>query len=89
MTMTNSNPAITERPIWFVTGCSTGLGRERAKDVLECGYRTVVTARSPDEVQDLAPPILHGSMDDPPYAKDILNCTGPETWSTLHDRYRQ
>lgn len=54
MTMTNSNSAITERPVWFITGCSTGFGRELAKCVLERGYRTVVTARNPDEVQDLA-----------------------------------
>ncbi|MFH0730374.1 MAG: oxidoreductase [Pseudomonadota bacterium] len=54
MTETNSNSAITERPVWFITGCSTGFGRELAKCVLERGYRTVVTARNPDEVQDLS-----------------------------------
>lgn len=53
MTLTNSNSAITEKPVWFITGCSTGFGRELAKCVLERGYRTVVTARNPDEVQDL------------------------------------
>ena len=40
-------------PVWFITGCSTGFGRELAKHVLELGYRTVVTARKPDEVKDL------------------------------------
>jgi NAD(P)-dependent dehydrogenase (short-subunit alcohol dehydrogenase family) len=46
--------AITEKPVWFITGCSTGFGRQLAKYVLERGYRTVVTARHPDEVADLA-----------------------------------
>ena len=34
----------TEKPVWFITGCSTGFGRELAKYLLECGYRVVVTA---------------------------------------------
>jgi NAD(P)-dependent dehydrogenase (short-subunit alcohol dehydrogenase family) len=54
MAMTKGKPAITEKPVWFITGCSTGFGREVAKHVLELGYRTVVTARSPDEVSGLA-----------------------------------
>ena len=37
----------------FITGCSTGFGREIAKLVLECGYRAAITARSPDKVQDI------------------------------------
>jgi len=44
----------TEMPVWFITGCSTGFGRDLAKHVLELGYRTVVTARKPNEVKDLA-----------------------------------
>jgi NAD(P)-dependent dehydrogenase (short-subunit alcohol dehydrogenase family) len=43
-----------KKPVWLITGCSTGFGRELAKHVLECGYRTVVTARRPAEVNDLA-----------------------------------
>ena len=39
--------------IWFITGCSTGFGRELAKYLLENGYRVVVTARNADKVQDL------------------------------------
>src|ERR1017187_2838275 len=54
MTTKNKKSAITEKPVWFITGCSTGFGRERAKHVPERGYRTVVTARKPDEVKDLA-----------------------------------
>jgi len=54
MTTTKSKPAITEKPVWFITGCSTGFGRELAKHALERGYRTVVTARNPDEVKEVA-----------------------------------
>ena len=51
---TNSTSTITENPVWFITGCSTGFGRALASHVLELGYRTVVTARDPDTVKDLA-----------------------------------
>lgn len=53
MATTTSNPASSDKPVWFITGCSTGFGRELVKHVLERGYRTVVTARKPDEVKDL------------------------------------
>lgn len=49
-----NKPVAGETPVWFITGCSTGFGRELAKQVLELGYRVVVTARSPAEVMDLA-----------------------------------
>jgi NAD(P)-dependent dehydrogenase (short-subunit alcohol dehydrogenase family) len=39
---------------WFITGCSTGFGRELARLVLEGGGRAVVTARGKDRVADLA-----------------------------------
>jgi NAD(P)-dependent dehydrogenase (short-subunit alcohol dehydrogenase family) len=41
-------------PVWLITGCSTGFGRELARAVLARGYRCVITARSPDSVRDLA-----------------------------------
>jgi NAD(P)-dependent dehydrogenase (short-subunit alcohol dehydrogenase family) len=34
-------------PVWFITGCSTGLGRALATRVLESGQRCVATARDP------------------------------------------
>jgi NAD(P)-dependent dehydrogenase (short-subunit alcohol dehydrogenase family) len=43
----------TQTPVWFITGCSTGLGRELAKLVLARGWRAVVTARRPETVEDL------------------------------------
>ena len=39
--------------VWFITGCSTGFGRELAKLVLDRGYRAVITARDPAKIQDL------------------------------------
>jgi len=40
-------------PVWFITGCSTGFGRELTKLVLERGWRVVATARNPQQIQDL------------------------------------
>lgn len=40
-------------PVWFITGCSTGFGKELAKLVLARGWRAVVTARKVEEVQEL------------------------------------
>ena len=54
MAPADSTSAISRNPVWFITGCSTGFGRELAKHVIERGYRTVVTARNPAEVKDLA-----------------------------------
>ncbi len=39
---------------WFITGCSTGLGRALAKAVLANGWNAVVTARDPQSVADIA-----------------------------------
>jgi NAD(P)-dependent dehydrogenase (short-subunit alcohol dehydrogenase family) len=41
-------------PVWLITGCSTGFGRELARAVLERGHRVVVTARNAEAVRDLA-----------------------------------
>lgn len=41
-------------PVWLITGCSTGFGRELAKLVLARGWRAVVTARDPATVADIA-----------------------------------
>src|ERR1700752_2378276 len=43
----------TEKPVLFITGCSTGFGRELAKILLQRGYRAVVTARDPQKITDL------------------------------------
>lgn len=45
------NPAA---PVWFITGCSTGFGRDLARAVLSRGDRAVITARKPAAVAELA-----------------------------------
>jgi len=42
---------VTEPPVWFITGCSTGFGLELAKQAIEHGYRTVMTARDPSKLE--------------------------------------
>ncbi|MCU0322718.1 MAG: oxidoreductase [Chitinophagaceae bacterium] len=39
--------------VWFITGCSTGFGRELAKEVLQAGYKAVVTARNTNDIADI------------------------------------
>src|ERR1700761_5438990 len=43
-----------DNPVWLITGCSTGFGRELAKLVLARGWRAVVTARDPSKDADIA-----------------------------------
>lgn len=38
---------------WFISGCSTGLGRSLAEAVLRQGHHAVVTARGRDRVADI------------------------------------
>src|SRR5450631_2479770 len=40
-------------PVWFITGCSTGLGRALAERVLLNGQRCVATARDPAQIADI------------------------------------
>ncbi|MDE1883309.1 MAG: SDR family NAD(P)-dependent oxidoreductase [Rhodospirillales bacterium] len=44
----------TKAPVWFITGCSTGLGRELARRVIRRGWRVAVTARDAAQVEELA-----------------------------------
>ncbi|MBD1391525.1 oxidoreductase [Mucilaginibacter glaciei] len=39
--------------VWFITGCSTGFGRELAKEVLAQGYKAAVASRNTDDVKDI------------------------------------
>jgi len=39
--------------VWFITGCSTGFGRELAKHVLESGHKAVVASRKTEDVEDI------------------------------------
>ena len=48
----SDNPS-NQKPVWFITGCSTGFGRELAKVLIDRGYRVVATARDPRKIADL------------------------------------
>jgi len=39
---------------WLITGCSTGLGRFLAKEVLSDGYNAIVTSRNVEDIRDIA-----------------------------------
>ncbi|MEJ0049950.1 MAG: oxidoreductase [Methylovirgula sp.] len=41
----------TQQPVWFITGCSTGFGRELAKAALAHGFHVVATARDPKALE--------------------------------------
>jgi len=43
-------------PVWFITGCSTGLGHALAERVLSHGHRCVVTARNLAQIEAIAAP---------------------------------
>ncbi len=43
----------TATPVWFITGCSTGLGKALAERVLRHGHRCVATARDPAQLADI------------------------------------
>jgi len=40
-------------PVWLITGCSTGFGRELAREVLGRGWNAAVTARDPTTVANI------------------------------------
>ena len=42
-----------DKPVWFITGCSTGFGRELSVILLQRGYRVVVTARDRAKVEEI------------------------------------
>jgi NAD(P)-dependent dehydrogenase (short-subunit alcohol dehydrogenase family) len=44
----------TSQPVWFITGCSTGFGREMVKLILARGWNAVITARHTDQIKELA-----------------------------------
>ncbi|MDB5245663.1 MAG: short-chain dehydrogenase/reductase [Segetibacter sp.] len=39
--------------VWFITGCSTGFGRELATNALAAGHKVVVTARKTGDIKDI------------------------------------
>lgn len=47
------NDSTQKNAVWFVTGCSTGFGRELTKQLLEKNYKVAVTARDAGKIHDL------------------------------------
>lgn len=41
-------------PVWLITGCSTGFGRDLAQLIIDRGWRLIATARDAARVTDLA-----------------------------------
>ncbi|WP_317645954.1 oxidoreductase [Sporosarcina sp. GW1-11] len=53
MTNVKGRDYMTHSKVWFITGCSTGFGREIAKKVIAAGYKVVATARNVEHIRDL------------------------------------
>ena len=45
--------SMSDNPTWFITGCSSGFGRELGKAVIARGWNVVLTAREPATLDDL------------------------------------
>ncbi len=79
MITTPSKSLVTEPPVWFITGCSTGFGFELAKQAIEHGYRTVVTARDPSKLQGFGATdkvlVLKLDVTEPEQAADAIKAT--------------
>ncbi len=39
--------------VWFITGCSTGFGRQLALEALKLGHKVAVTSRNTDDIKDI------------------------------------
>jgi NADP-dependent 3-hydroxy acid dehydrogenase YdfG len=50
----SAHALVADPPVWLITGCSTGFGREIARLAVERGLRTVVTARNPASLEGFA-----------------------------------
>jgi len=61
---------MTSSPVWLITGCSTGFGRELVRSVLRRGFRVVATARDPNSLAEFAT--------DPRALVTALDVTRPE-----------
>jgi NAD(P)-dependent dehydrogenase (short-subunit alcohol dehydrogenase family) len=52
--MSNNESSPAGAPVWFVTGCSTGFGRDLARALIDRGHRVVATARNVESIKSLA-----------------------------------
>lgn len=61
---------ISSNAVWLITGCSSGLGRALAEQVLDAGYRLVATARDAARLEDI---IVRGGNRALAVALDVTN----------------
>lgn len=54
MQTSNNQSVTTDKPVWFITGCSTGFGNEMAKQLLAHDYKVVITARNTNDLKSFA-----------------------------------
>ena len=54
-----------QSPVWLITGCSTGFGRELVRALAARGRRVVATARNPATLDEFAsnPQVLTAALD--------------------------
>ena len=45
-------PSTSSTQTWFITGASTGFGKELAHQLLQAGQQVVATARKPEQIAD-------------------------------------
>ncbi|CAE6459935.1 unnamed protein product, partial [Rhizoctonia solani] len=48
-----SNATLGGSSVWFITGCSTGMGREFALALLNLGQKVIATARDVERIRDI------------------------------------
>jgi NAD(P)-dependent dehydrogenase (short-subunit alcohol dehydrogenase family) len=53
--------SIPGKRVWFITGSSSGFGRTLAETLLDRGERVVLTARNPQQVEDLTAKFPHNA----------------------------
>lgn len=44
---------MSQPPVWFITGCSSGFGFSLARHVLKSGHRAIATSRVPSKTPEL------------------------------------
>lgn len=67
---------MSEKKVWFITGASSGLGRELTEEALAQGYRVVATARKPE--------VLNGLLDIYPHTLEVVKLDVTKTADVKH-----
>lgn len=49
---------MSQPPVWFITGCSSGFGFSLARHALRSGHHVIATSRSPTKTPDLVAEII-------------------------------